>query len=127
MGQPAVVMNDRIIGNCVHHQIPAAAGAPAPAGPLPFSAPLTQGLTTKVMVMGKPAAVLSSSGYNTPPHVGLHGSDPQMSPTMQVGRIMAGSAKVMFEGKPAAHTGCQNMMCLAPGSVVGSATKVMIG
>lgn len=127
MGQPAVVLNDRVVGMCVHHQVPAAAGAPAPAGPLPFSAPLTQGLTTKVLVQGKPAAVVGSSGYNTPPHVGLHASDPQFTPTLQTGRIVAGSSKVFFEGKPAAYTGCQNMMCLIPGNVVGSATKVLIG
>ena len=57
---------------------------------MPFSAPLTLGLTTTVLIGGKPAAVVGSSGLNTPPHVGLHASDPFMVPTMQEGRVVAG-------------------------------------
>ncbi len=127
MAGPAAVMGDRIMGVCAIHQTISPSGAPMPSPPIPFSAPLTQQLTTKVMVSGKPAAVVGSSGYNTPPHVGLHASDPFMAPPMQVGRVLAGSSKVFFEGKPAAMTGCQVQMCATPGTLTGTASTVMIG
>ncbi len=77
MGSPAIVMNDRITGMCAIHQIPnPPSGAPQPGPPMPFSAPLLQGLEASVLIAGQPAAVLGSSGMNTPPHVGLHASDP---------------------------------------------------
>ena len=37
MGAPAVVMNDRVMGQCPNHLIPnPATGAPQPAPPMPF-------------------------------------------------------------------------------------------
>ena len=88
MGTPAAVMGDRITGTCAVHQIPnPASGVPQPSPPLPFSAPLLTGLSTSVVIGGKPAAVVGSSGYNTPPHVGLHVSDPFVVPTLQEGRV----------------------------------------
>ena len=127
MAGPAAVMGDQITGVCANHLAVSPAGAPMPAPPQPFGAPLTQGLATKVIVSGAPAAVVGSSGNNTPPHVGLHASDPFMAPPTQIGRVVAGSAKVFFEGKPAAMTGCQVLMCVAPGVLSGSATTVVIG
>ena len=128
MGQPAVVSGDKVVGVCALHQIPSPAGAPMPSPPMPFSAPLLQGLSTKVLIGGKPAAVLGSSGYNTPPHVGLHASDPFMVPTQQEGRVLNGSSTVLFEGKPAAYTGCQVAQCgMVPANVVGTAATVLIG
>lgn len=129
MGQPAVVMGDKISGACSVHQIPnPSSGAPQPAPPMPFSATLTQGLSTKVQIGGKAAAIVGSSGYNTPPHVGLHPSDPCMVPTSQTGRITVGSTSVLIEGKPAARSGDACMMCAGvPGQLVGSATTVLIG
>ena len=76
MGAPAVVMGDRITGLCPNHLIPGPLGAPVPSPPLPFSAPLLLGLVSTVLIGGKPAAVMNSSGLNTPPHVGLHPADP---------------------------------------------------
>src|SRR5438132_9743372 len=106
MGQPACVMGDKVTGTCALHQIPnPASGAPQPAPPMPFSAPLVQNLSTTVLIGGKPAAVAGSSGLNAPPHVGLHPADPFMVPTTQMGTVMVGSTTVLFDGKPAAHTG----------------------
>lgn len=121
-------MGDRITGMCAIHQIPnPASGVPQPSpAPLPFSAPLTLGLASKVLIAGKPAAVLGSSGYNTPPHVGLHATDPYMVPTMQEGRVLAGSPTVMIEGKPAARTGSQCLGCATPGALTGTAATVLI-
>ena len=127
MGQPAAVMGDRITGTCLVHQMPnPASGVPQPAGPLPFSAPLTIGLATTVLIGGKPAAVQGSSGTNTPPHVGLHATDPFAVPTLQVGRVVSGSPTVLIEGKQAARTGAQVTCCVDVGQLVGSAATVLI-
>jgi uncharacterized Zn-binding protein involved in type VI secretion len=127
MGTPAAVMGDKIIGTCPIHQIPnPASGVPQPSPPMPFSAPLTLGLEATVLIAGKPAAVMGSSGYNMPPHVGLHASDPFMIPTLQEGRVIAGSPTVLIGGKPAARTGSQVMCCATPGQLVGTAATVLI-
>jgi uncharacterized Zn-binding protein involved in type VI secretion len=127
MGQPAVVMGDKVTGRCPNHMIPGPVGSPVPSPPLPFSAPLSQGLSTTVMIGGRPAAVLGSSGTNTPPHVGLHASDPFLAPALEVGRVLAGSTTVTFDGKPAAKSGSSCTCCAVPGRLVGSASTVLIG
>lgn len=125
MGTPAAVQGDQIVGVCAIHLMPSASGT-MPAGPQPFGAPLQQGLATSVLVCGKPAAVQGSSGYNTPPHLGL--ADAFASPTTQEGRVLMGSATVLFENKSAAKTGATVAMCAGvPGQIVGSAATVLIG
>jgi uncharacterized Zn-binding protein involved in type VI secretion len=125
MGSPAIVMNDQVTGICPNHMIPAAAGAPVPAGPLPFSAPIVQAIAPTVMIGGKPAAVMGSSGFNTPPHVGI--VDPFAPPPMQVGRIVTGSPTVMIEGKPAATASSMCTLCIIPGTLVPTVMTVLIG
>jgi uncharacterized Zn-binding protein involved in type VI secretion len=130
MGVPAAVMGDRVMGTCAIHLIPnPATGVPQPGPPLPFSAPLTVNLATRVLIGGKPAAVVGSQGFNTPPHVGLHPTDPSFVPLAQQGIVMVGSATVLIEGKPAAKMGSQASICtgLPIGQVVATATTVLIG
>jgi uncharacterized Zn-binding protein involved in type VI secretion len=128
MGAPAIVMGDQIMGTCPIHQIPnPATGIPQPAPPMPFAAPLTVGLCTTVLIGGKPAAVMGSSGYNTPPHIGLAPSDPFMVPTMEVGRIVTGSPTVMFGGQPAASAQSTCTCCATPGQVTPTTMTVLIG
>jgi uncharacterized Zn-binding protein involved in type VI secretion len=129
MGTPAAVLGDQITGSCPLHQIPnPTTGAPQPAPPLPFAAPLLQGLATKTFIGGKPAAVQGSSGLNTPPHPGLHPSDPFMVATTQRGQVAAGSTSVLIEGRPAARTGSACTICAGkPGQLTGSAATVLIG
>jgi hypothetical protein len=129
MGQPAVVFNDRINGQCMLHQVPSPTGAPMPSPlPLPFSAPLTLGLAAGVTIGGRPMAVVRSSGYNTPPHPGLHATDPYIVPTLQEGRVVSGSATVLVEKKQAAYNGCSVIQCGGvPAQLVGSAVNVQIG
>lgn len=129
MGQPAVVMGDKIMGVCPIHQIPSPVGSPMPSPPMPFQSPLLMGLATTVRIAGKFAAVQGSSGMNTPPHVGLHPADPAMAPPIQKGQVMVGSMTVFFDGRPAAYTGCNVTHCLPPlpGQVVGSGVTVRVG
>jgi uncharacterized Zn-binding protein involved in type VI secretion len=129
MGEPAAVLGDKVTASCAVHQVPSpSSGAPQPAPPMPFSAPLTQNLATTVQLGGKPVAVAGSSGQNTPPHVGLHPADPFMAPTAQMATVTIGSSSVLFEGKPAAKTGSPCTVCGgAPGQLAGSAATVLIG
>jgi uncharacterized Zn-binding protein involved in type VI secretion len=129
MGQPAIVQNDQITGTCATHQVPnSSSGAPQPSpSPFPFSAPLTSGLATTVTIGGKPAAVMGSSGMNNPPHVGLHPSDPFMTPTRQQGRVLSGSPTVTFDGQKAANASSSATCCVEPGSLVPTVANVMVG
>jgi len=128
MAAPAAVMGDRATGICAIHQMPGPLGNPQPAPPMPFSAPLTLGLAMTVLIGGKPAAVVGSTGLNTPPHVGLHPADPFMLPPMQQASVVTGSPTVLFEGRPAASSTSSCTMCAgAPAVLVGSAVTVMIG
>jgi len=128
MGQP-IVSGDQVQATCAIHMIPnPATGAPQPAGPLPFSAPLTTGLAVQTTIGGKPAAVVGSGGVNTPPHVGLHPADPFMAPPTQQASIISGSLTVLIEGKPAATTDSQATACGIPGGTcVPTTTTVTIG
>jgi len=122
-----VVAGDKVTGVCIH-LIPGAFGAPQPGPPLPFSAPLTLGLATTVLIAGKPAAVVGSSGLSVPPHAGLHPTDPNMLPPTQQGTVVTGVPSVLIEGRPAAATGSQSTVCAGkPGTVVGSAATVLVG
>lgn len=123
-----MVMKDQVTGQCPIHLIPnPASGAPQPSPPLPFAAPLLTGLCQTVLIDGKPAAVVGSSGYNTPPHVGLHPSDPYLVPTVQVGKVISGSATVFFGGQPAATAQSTCTCCATPGTIPPSVTDVLIG
>lgn len=129
MGETAAVAGDRVSGTCTLHQMPnPTSGAPQPAPPLPFVAPLSEGLAASVLITGEPAAVAGSVGYNTPPHVGLHAVDPFMAKANQTGVVTAGSTTVFFENTPAAKTGSQCTMCGGiPGTLTGTAVSVLIG
>ncbi len=129
MGTPAAVLGDQITAQCPIHLIPnPATGIPQPCAPLPFAAPLLQGTVATVLIEGKPAAVVGSSGYCTPPHVGLHPADPYMVPTMQVGQVVVGSATVLIGGLPAASQSSAATVCAGlPGTVVASGLTVLVG
>jgi len=127
MAQP-LVMGDKVQGQCSIHQIPnPASGAPQPAPPMPFSAPLTLGLEPTVTIGGKAVAVVGSSGLNTPPHAGLHASDLYMLPAAQQGKVVSGSPTVTAGGKAVATTSGQVVMCAnAPGKGIASVTTVTV-
>ena len=127
MGSPAIVMGDQVTGMCAGHFIIGPLGVPVPAPPMPFAAPLMVGLAATVMIGGKPAAVAGSSGFNTPPHVGLHASDPFVLPAKEVGRVVSGSPTVLIEGKGAATGQSSATCCVVAGSIPPSVANVMIG
>ena len=128
MGAPAAVAGDQITGACVGHQMIGPTGTPAPAPPMPFAAPITTGLARSVLICGKPAAMAGAGGMCTPPHVGLHASDPAMLPIAQQGSVLTGSTTVLIEGAPAATAASTVRLCFAPGSsLMATAATVLIG
>ncbi|MCW2504692.1 MAG: hypothetical protein JWO79_2976 [Actinomycetia bacterium] len=127
---PAAVLNDKIQAQCAIHLIPnPATGAPQPSpAPMPFSAPVTMGVCTSVLIGNKAAVVVGSQGMCTPPHVGLHPSDPYMVPATELGAVTQGSTSVLFGGQPAARSGDPCTACGMPGAtLMGTASDVMIG
>ncbi len=129
MGAPAAVLGDQINATCTIHLIPnPATGAPQPAPPLPFSAPLTMGTVETVLIGGKPAAVVGSSGLNMPPHVGLYPADPFMVPATQIGQVVMGSVSVLIGGQGAATQASQCTVCGGlPGTLAASGATVLVG
>jgi uncharacterized Zn-binding protein involved in type VI secretion len=129
MGAPAAVLGDKIQATCAIHLIPnPATGAPQPSPPLPFSAPVTTGACTSVLIGGKPAVVVGAQGMNTPPHVGLHPSDPFLAPPTQTGVVIQGSTSVLFGGQPAGRAGDPCTACGMPGAtLLGNATTLIGG
>ena len=62
MGTPAAVAGDQVTGTCPMHLMPnPASGAPQPAPPLPFAAPVTIGVCQTVLIGGTPAAVVAAT------------------------------------------------------------------
>jgi len=129
MGAPAAVLGDQITATCSIHLIPnPATGLPQPGPPLPFSAPITLGVVATVMICGQPAAVAGSSGLCTPPHVGLHPTDPSFAPPAQIGQVVVGSETVLIGGLAAASAASQCTVCDGlPGTLVASGQTVLIG
>ncbi len=131
MSQPAAKQGDQVTAMDTHIVlIPAAAGAPVPTPvPHPFSGILQQGLSTDVMIEGRPAATVDSVAINTPPHIPLGG--PFQKPPSNQGKIITGSPTVLINGKMAARAGDTAMTCNDPvdapvGTVVATST-VLIG
>lgn len=129
MAQPAV-QGDVIQGQCLPgtHQIPSPVGNPIPSpSPLPFNGPLQSGLVSSVTIGGKAVAVVGSSGDNTPPHIGLHATDPtQVNVKLQVGQVMSGSPTVTFGGKAAATSQSQCKICGGTATIKCTTTNVTV-
>jgi uncharacterized Zn-binding protein involved in type VI secretion len=126
MGAPAALLGDQIVGACPIHQLIGPLGVPVPTPGLPFAAPLLIGCSVKTTINGRPIVLIGATGMNTPPHVGLHASDPFMLPPLQIGTVVASPALTLVEGRPVATTGASCTMCNnAPGTLVGSANVIV--
>ena len=128
MGLPAAKQGDQIVAVDMHMIQP-----PGPVTPVivphPFTGMIDGSLSADVNIMGRPAATMSSTATNTPPHLPIGGSF--IKPPANRGSIIAGSAKVLINGKPAARTGdaattCNDPVDLPVGTVVALGT-VFIG
>jgi uncharacterized Zn-binding protein involved in type VI secretion len=113
MAQPAAKQGDQIVATDIHIIMVPSPGGPVPTPlPHPFSGIIDNGLSTDVMIMGRPAATVGSTATNTPPHIPQGGSF-QVPPSNQ-GTIMMGSSTVLINGKPAARNGDTAQTCADP-------------
>jgi uncharacterized Zn-binding protein involved in type VI secretion len=131
VGQPAAKQGDQVVGVDIHLVVlppPASATVPLPH---PFTGQLTGGLSTDVKIMGKPAAVVGSTGTNSPAHVPTPPGVSFAKPPTNQASVMMGSVTVKINGKPAARAGdrartCNDPADLPTGTVVAAGT-VLIG
>jgi uncharacterized Zn-binding protein involved in type VI secretion len=126
VGTPAIVEGNRITGICPSHLVPSASGT-APAGPRPFSAPISKGTVSSVLIGGKPAAVIGAFGTNdAKTHDGIV-DGPFAAPNARIGRITSGSATVLIGNQMAATLSSTATCCVAPGKLVPGVPTVLIG
>jgi uncharacterized Zn-binding protein involved in type VI secretion len=130
MGKPAAKENDQVVGIDTHIvMIPAGPTLVPTPLPNPFSGKITGKLSKDVLFQNKKAAVKGSTADNSPQHIPAGGTF-QKNPSNK-GTIKKGSAKVLINGKEAAHSGDPVETCNDPSDsqtskVIGSGT-VMIG
>ncbi len=128
MGMPAAKKGDKITAQDVHLIQPPGTAPPASIQH-PFKGIISGKLSANVSIMGKPAATMNSTATNTPAHLPIGGTF--VKPPANRGSILAGSATVFINGKPAARSGDTAMTCNDPvdlpvGKVVAKGT-VFIG
>jgi uncharacterized Zn-binding protein involved in type VI secretion len=130
MGQPAAKMGDQVVGTDTHIILVPSPGGPVPTPlPHPFSGKITGACSPNVTIGGQAAAVVGSTATNMPPHVPQGG--PFQTPPTNQGTVLAGSATVYINGKPAARTGDTVQTCNdpapAPTSKIVAVGVVLLG
>ncbi len=132
MGQPAAKANDQVTSTDTHIVMAPAGPSLAPTPlPHPFAGVINGGLAASVKIGGQPAAVVSSTAQNTPPHVPTPPGVSFQKPPSNRAAIQVGSGTVKIGGQPAARNGdvaqtCNDPVDLPAGTVVAAGT-VMIG
>jgi uncharacterized Zn-binding protein involved in type VI secretion len=128
VGMPAAKKGDKITAQDVHLVQPPGTAPPASIQH-PFKGIISGNLSANVNIMGKPAATMKSTATNTPAHLPIGGTF--VKAPANRGSIIAGSATVFINGKPAARSGdaaitCNDPVDLPVGKVVAKGT-VFIG
>lgn len=133
MGQPAAKQGDQIIATDTHIVLVPAPPAPPIPTPLPhpFVGQINGALSSNVKIMGQPAATVSSTADNSPPHLPTPPGTAFQSPPANKATIQIGSQTVKINGKAAARNGDKATTCNDPadlpvGTVIAVGT-VMIG
>jgi uncharacterized Zn-binding protein involved in type VI secretion len=131
MGLPAARLNDPVTGTDVHILLVPTPGGPVPTPtPMPFSGRLLTGLSTDVLVNGRPAATTGSVAPNLPPHIPAAG--PFSKPPANQGRVLTGSVLVLVNGKGLARVGdpvltCNDPVDLPNGAISAGSADVLAG
>jgi uncharacterized Zn-binding protein involved in type VI secretion len=125
---PAAKKGDQVTATDVHLIQPPGT-APPVSVQHPFKGIIRGNLSVNVNIMGKPAATMNSTASNTPAHLPIGGTF--VKPPPNRGSIIAGSATVFINGKPAARSGDAAITCNDPadlpvGKVIAKGT-VFIG
>ena len=123
--------NDSVTAQDTHIVlVPSPSGTTPTPQVLPFNGRLVSGLSTNVLVNGRPVAVQGSVAMNQPPHIPVGGTF-QKPPSNQ-GTVQRGSATVTANGKAVARTGdtvttCNDPADLPAGQIVSGSTDVVVG
>ena len=128
----AAKMGDQVLGTDVHIELVPSPGGPVPTPfPLPFSGTITGGCSQNVLVENRPAAVVGSTATNSPPHLPMPPGTAFQVPPTNSGTVVAGSATVLINNKPAARAGDSVMTCAdpvpTPNSKIQGVSTVLIG
>ncbi len=133
MGQPAAKQGDQVVATCIHIVlVPAPPGPPVPTPlPHPFTGIIDGSLSSNVNIMGMPAATVTSTADNTPPHLPTPPGVSFVKPPTNMATIIQGSMTVFINNKPAARNGdialtCNDPVDLPVGTVVAVGT-VFVG
>ncbi len=128
MGRNAAKLGDKVVGVDIHGVIIPPAPIPTLL-PHPFNGIIVAGVSTDVLIEGKPAATIGSKVVNLPPHSPQGGFFPK--PPLNDGTVIQGSTTVLINGKPAARSGDSVMTCNdpapAPGGRIVAVGTVLIG
>lgn len=132
MGQPAAKQGDQVVATDIHIVlVPAPPGPPVPT-PLPhsFTGIIDGSLSSNVNIMGMPAATVTSTADDTPPHLPTPPGTAFVKPPSNRATIIQGSPTVFINNKPAARNGdialtCNDPVDLPVGTVVAVGTVLM--
>ena len=133
MGQPAAKQGDQVTAIDTHMVlVPAPPGPPVPTPlPHPFTGIIGSALSPNVRIMGMPAATVTSTATDTPPHFPTPPGTAFVKPPSNQATIILGSATVLINGKQAARNGDKALTCNDPvdlpvGTVIAVGT-VLVG
>lgn len=133
MGQPAATAQSQVVGVDLHIVMVPTPGGPVPTPlPHPFSGLITTGVSTTVLIGGKPAATQDSIAQNQPPHLPTPPGTSFQSPPANQGSVSMSSTTVTTGGKGIARVGDTVSTCNDPAdqpvsTIVGPAGTVLIG
>ena len=132
MGQPAAKQGDQVVATDIHIVlVPAPPGPPVPTPlPSPFTGIIDGNLSSNVNIMGMPAATVTSTADDTPPHLPTPPGTAFVKPPSNKATIIQGSPTVFINNKPAARNGdvaltCNDPVDLPVGTVVAVGTVLM--
>jgi uncharacterized Zn-binding protein involved in type VI secretion len=114
MPQPVARQGDRVTGSDTHIVlVPSGSGTTPVPTPLPFAGAINGGVSSDVLVNGKPAALANSVAVNQPVHVPPPGTTFQKPPRNR-GSVVTGSTTVLVNGSPLARVGDPVKTCNDP-------------
>jgi uncharacterized Zn-binding protein involved in type VI secretion len=132
MGQPAAVKDSMVVAVDTHIVMVPTPGGPVPTPlPHPHMGKLDGGLIGTVKIGGQQAAVVGSTGTNSPSHIATPPGTSFQNPPANKGEVFMGSATVKIGGKAAARNldpvkTCNDPADLPVGQIVAFGT-VLVG
>jgi uncharacterized Zn-binding protein involved in type VI secretion len=129
MPGPAAKSGDRIQALDSHIIQPPPPATPVVVPGHTFNGTINGGVSSNVLIEGRPAATVGSTATNMPPHIPMGGTF--VIPPSNQATIVRGSATVFINNKPAARMGdtaqtCNDPVPLPVGTVIAAST-VSIG